>query len=182
MGYTARLGARDDDGQLLVAQLAATSRHLPEASGTVHVESDDEPGVVLHLSFESGRLVERRVDDRPAKWALVRPGSLGEPWSALPVSAAAFRNWGLRAGTERRSLPPLDEVRSEPFASSPDVRDADLGVRIALAGTPAGVVRLELAYVAGQRDRAAVVDEFTETVEPVAMGAATVDLQLTWRK
>ena len=181
MGVLARVGKQEDDAPLLLQQMAQGGRSLPYATGTVHVESDDDPGRVLHLTFDEGRLVGRATDAAAGEWAVVRPGPVDAPFSGELVGAGELSRWSVRVGSERLALPPLDDVASDALADLHEVPDADLALRFRLVGSPAGMVLLELAYLGGRRVRAEVVDSFGEDVEPVPFGSAEATCDLTWR-
>ena len=181
MGVLARIGKQDDAAPLLLQQMAQGGRSLPYASGTVHVESDDDPGRVLHLTFDEGRLTGRVVDDVAGEWAVVRPGPVDAPFSGELVDAVSLAAWAVRVGEERLPLPPLDDVATDALADLHEIPDADLALRFRLVGSPAGMVLLELAYLGGRRVRAQVVDSFAEDMEPVPFGSAEATCDLTWR-
>ena len=181
MGVLARIGKQDDAAPLLLQQMAQGGRSLPYASGTVHVESDDDPGRVLHLTFDEGRLTGRVVDDVAGEWAVVRPGPVDAPFSGELVDAVSLAAWSVRVGEERLPLPPLDDVATDALADLHEIPDADLALRFRLVGSPAGMVLLELAYLGGRRVRAQVVDSFAEDMEPVPFGSAEATCDLTWR-
>ena len=181
MGVLARIGKQEDDAPLLLQQMAQGGRSLPYATGTVHVESDDDPGRALHLTFDEGRLVGRVVDGAPGEWAVVRPGPVDAPFSGELVDAATLASWSVRTGDDRLVLPPLDDVATDALAGLREIPDADLALRFRLVGSPAGMVLLELAYLGGRRVRAQVVDSFAEDMEPVPFGSAEATCDITWR-
>jgi hypothetical protein len=145
------------------------------------VESDDDPGRALHLTFDEGRLVGRVVDGAPGEWAVVRPGPVDAPFSGELVDAATLASWSVRTGDDRLVLPPLDDVATDALAGLREIPDADLALRFRLVGSPAGMVLLELAYLGGRRVRAQVVDSFAEDMEPVPFGSAEATCDITWR-
>ena len=181
MGVLARVGKQEDAAPLLLQQMAAGDRPVPYATGEVHVESDDDPGAVRHMQFDHGRLVADRVDDRPADWALLRPGPVRAPFSGELVRPEDLQGWAVRLGADRTPLPPLDDVASDALAHLRPVPDADLALRFRIVGSPAGMVLLELPYLAGQRVAARVVEEFGDRVDPVPDGSADSTCDLTWR-
>jgi hypothetical protein len=181
MGVLARVGKQEDDAPLLLQQMAQGSRSLPYATGTVHVESDDDLGRVVHLTFDEGRLVRRVVDDAAGEWAVVRPGPVDGEFSGEQVDSASLAQWSVRIGSERLVLPPLDDVASDALGDLREIPDADLALRFRLVGSPAGMVLLELAYVGGRRVRAEVVDFFGDDMEPVPFGSAEATCDITWR-
>lgn len=155
------------------------------ASGTVHHDSVQPDGSVLHhrQRFDSGELVEWTLVDEPGPWALVRAGEPGAPCPVQRTTPEALELIGVRLGTERYDLPPLDDFADPGWNDLERVPDATARLRFELTGSPAGRILCDIRYQDGIRPMHRVVagwPERTEEGEP-AHDAPEMSVRMTFR-
>jgi hypothetical protein len=175
------------------------------ATGTVHIES--VPGsalgntaantdantagntdggahsgeVVRHTQrFEAGELVDWTLDSEPAPWALVLPADPTYRPGAGHADPAVVEAAGVRIGSERLVLPPLDDLPHPGFDELDFVPDATGRLRFELTGTPVGSILCDIHYLDGRRPWAQVVGEWSEDSEGPATDAPLIEVDMTF--
>lgn len=161
MGLLARNPQHDQREQGSGEELGSPPAY---ATGVVHHDSVVDGEVTHHTQrFEAGELVEWTLDERPAPWALVRPGP---PTAAVHRGLAGAQDVEavrVRIGGDHHVLPPLDDLPDPAFGDLEFVPDATARLRFEVTGTPVGGIRCDIRYQDGRRPLGRVVDDWPAT-------------------